>query len=81
MIGKPDNRDIRKPRFLILDNTPLSLLGCFEALDWLFRPGCPVTITDMVAVEATRGPADDSDRRKSARAYISRWLETKSDKT
>ena len=80
MIDKPDNRDIRKPRFLILDNTPLSLLGCIEALDWLFTPGCPVTITDMVAAEATRDPGDDRDRRKSARAYIARWLETNRDR-
>jgi hypothetical protein len=75
VIDQPEKHDIRKPRFLILDNTPLSLLGCIEALDWLFRPGCPVTITDMVVAEATRDPGDDRDRRRGTRGYIENWLE------
>lgn len=80
MIDKPDSHDIRKPRFLILDNTPLSLLGCIDALDWLFRPGCPVTITDMVAAEATRDPGDNRDQRRGTRAYINNWLEKNRDR-
>jgi len=80
VIDKPASRDVRRPRFLILDNTPLSLLGCIEALDWLFIPGCPVTITDMVAAEATRDPGDDRDQRRTTRAYIDGWLEKNSDR-
>lgn len=34
MIDKPDPEDTRSPKFLIMDNTPLSLLGAIEALDW-----------------------------------------------
>lgn len=80
MIDRPASRDLRKPCFLIMDNTPLPLLGCIEALDWLFRPGCPVTITDMVAAEATRGPGDDRDQRRGSQAYIERWLEKNGDR-
>ncbi|NDV86648.1 hypothetical protein GTW51_08035 [Aurantimonas aggregata] len=58
-----------------MDNTPLSLLGCIEALDWLFEPGCPVTITDMVVAEAIRDPGDAKDQRRGTRAYISGWLQ------
>lgn len=67
--------DRRRPRFLIMDNTPLSLLAMIEALDWLFAPGSEVVITDMVAEEATRDPGGDRDRRKASRAYIAKWLE------
>ncbi|UIJ70555.1 hypothetical protein [Aurantimonas sp. HBX-1] len=74
MIDHPDAADIRSPRFLIMDNTPLSLLGCIEALDWLFEPGCPVTITDMILAEATRDPGEDRDQRRGTRAYINAWL-------
>ncbi|MFB9980161.1 hypothetical protein ACFSQQ_11175 [Mesorhizobium kowhaii] len=80
MIDKLASRDIRRPRFLILDNTPLSLLGCIEALDWLFMPGCPVTITDMVAAEATRDPGDDRDQRRTTRTYIDGWLDKNGDR-
>ncbi|MDX3925541.1 MAG: hypothetical protein QHC90_06995 [Shinella sp.] len=57
-----------------MDNTPLSLLGCIEALDWLFEPGCDVMITDLVLAEATREPGEGRDQRRGTRGYISRWL-------
>jgi hypothetical protein len=74
LIDKPDRRDVRRPRFLIMDNMPLSLLGCIRALDWLFEPGCDVTITDMVVAEASRDPGEGRDRRRAVRAYIGDWL-------
>lgn len=64
-------QDLRRPRFLVMDNTPLSLLGMIEALDWFFVPGGEVVITDMVVEEATRDPGPDRDPRKASRAYIS----------
>lgn len=42
MIETAGPEDIRSPKFLIMDNTPLSLLGAIEALDWFFEPGCDV---------------------------------------
>jgi hypothetical protein len=74
VIDRPDVSDIRTPRFLIMDNTPLSLLGCIEALDWLFEPGCAVTVTDMVVAEATRDPGEGKDQRRVTRAYVGAWL-------
>ncbi len=68
-------QDRRLPRFLIMDNTPLSLLATIEALDWLFEPGCEVMITDMVMEEAIREPGEGRDRRRGARACIAGWLE------
>nr|WP_255699752.1 hypothetical protein [Jiella avicenniae] len=61
-----------------MDNTPISLLGCIEALDWLFRPGCEVTITDMVVAEAVRDPGSDRDPRRATRTYVAAWLEKNS---
>lgn len=48
----------RKPRILIADNTPLSVLSLLgpEGLDWLFVPGADVWVTDMVKEEAVRAP-------------------------
>jgi len=80
MIDKPDSRDIRTPRFLIMDNTPLSLLGCIKALDWFFEPGCDVMITDLVVAEATRDPGEGRDQRRGVRAYIGEWLESNRDR-
>jgi hypothetical protein len=71
-LSEPDRR---RPRFLIMDNTPLSLLAMIEALDWLFAPGAEVVITDMVVEEATRDPGVDRDPRKASRAYITKWLD------
>jgi hypothetical protein len=74
MIDGPEAEDRRSPRFLIMDNTPLSLLGTIEALDWFFEPGCDVMITDMVIAEAIRDPGEGRDRRRFARAYVAQWL-------
>lgn len=74
MIDNPKPEDTRSPRFLIMDNTPLSILGTIEALDWFFEPGCEVMITDMVIAEAIRNPGAGRDQRKDARAYVVRWL-------
>jgi hypothetical protein len=68
------DEDRRRPRFLIMDNTPLSLLAMIEALDWLFIPRCEVIMTDMVLEEATRDPGPGRDRRKAARTYIANWF-------
>ena len=67
-------QDRRHPRFLIMDNTPLSLLAMIEALDWFFEPGCDVIITDMVLAEATRDPGPGRDRRMASRTYVANWL-------
>ncbi len=75
MIERPEGTDRRVLRFLIMDSTPLSLLGCIGALDWLFLPGCPVMITDMVVAEVLRDPGDDKDQRRAARASIRDWLD------
>ena len=57
-----------------MENTPLSLLGSIEALDWFFEPGCEVTITDMVIAEAVRDPGEGQDQRRDDRAYVAQWL-------
>lgn len=49
-------RDDKLPTLLVPDNGPISALSSIDSLDWLLRPGIPVTITDQVAVEATRNP-------------------------
>ncbi|UXN58249.1 hypothetical protein [Phyllobacterium zundukense] len=76
MIDKPDPEDTRSPKFLIMDNTPLSLLGAIEALDWFFEPGCDVWITDLVLEEATREPGEGRDQRRATRNYIASWIES-----
>ena len=78
MIDKPDPEDIRSPKFLIMDNTPLSLLGAIDALDWFFEPGCDVWITDLVLEEATREPGEGRDQRRATRNYIANWIESES---
>lgn len=67
----------RRPRLLIPDNSPLSLLSMAgrEALDYLFAPGVEVWITDMVEVEATRDPEPGSDQRTEQRRTIAEWLD------
>ncbi|MFT2215062.1 hypothetical protein ACLJYM_24860 [Rhizobium giardinii] len=72
------NDDIyRKPRLLIPDNSPLSLLSMAgrEALDYLFAPGVEVWITDMVEIEATRDPDPGDDQRTEQRRAIAKWLD------
>src|SRR5689334_6398997 len=80
MIDKPEPEDARTPRFLIIDNTPLSLLGTLEALDWLFEPGCDVMITDMVMAAAIRERGESCDWRRNARACVAGWLESNIDR-
>ncbi|MFN3548372.1 MAG: hypothetical protein ACK4U0_12855 [Mesorhizobium sp.] len=75
MIERPEGADRRTLRFLIMDSTPISLLGCIEALDWLFLPGCPVMMTDMVVAEVLREPGEGRDRRRRAREYIRGWMD------
>lgn len=75
MIERPEGADRRALRFLIMDSTPLSLLGCIGALDWLFLPGCPVMMTDMVAAEVLREPGEGRDPRRGARTYIRDWMD------
>lgn len=48
--------DDKKPTILVPDNSPITALASIDSLDWLFRPGVPVKITDQVADEATRNP-------------------------
>ncbi|TCR85276.1 hypothetical protein [Rhizobium sp. BK376] len=80
MIDKPEPEDASTPRFLIMDNTPLSLLGTIEALDWLFEPGCDVMITDMVIAAAIREPGESRDQRRKVREYVAGWLERNRDR-
>jgi hypothetical protein len=66
----------RKPRILIADNTPLSVLSLLgsEGLDWLFVPGADVWITDMVKEEAIRDPDPDRDQRTGQREILAEWF-------
>ena len=66
----------RIPRLLIPDTSPLSLLSMAgrDALDYLFVPQVEVWITDMVAIEATRDPDPDDDRRTEQRKLLADWL-------
>lgn len=67
---------VRAPRLLIPDNSPISLLSMAgrEALDYLFVPGVEVWITDMVEIEATRNPDAGDDQRTEQRRVISTWM-------
>lgn len=72
----------RKPRILIADNTPLSVLSLLgsEGLDWLFVPGADVWITDMVKEEAVRNPDSDRDQRTGQREILAKWFADNSDR-
>jgi hypothetical protein len=72
----------RKPRILIADNTPLSVLSLLgsEGLDWLFVPGADVWVTDMVKEEAVRDPDPGSDQRLAQRAILSKWFADNADR-
>lgn len=72
----------RKPRILIADNTPLSVLSLLgtEGLDWLFVPGADVWITDMVKEEAVRDPDPGSDQRLAQRAILIKWFADNADR-
>lgn len=69
--------EMRHPRILIPDNTPLTVLAMIgaEALDWLFAPGAEVWVTDMVREEALRDPDADDDQRERHRSGIAAWFE------
>ncbi len=71
-----DEEIARIPRLLIPDTSPLSLLSMAgrDALDYLFVPQVQVWITDMVAIEATRDPDPDDDRRTEQRKLLADWL-------
>jgi hypothetical protein len=77
VIAKPDPDDERKPKLLIMDRTPLSVLSNLDgALDWLFVPGCDVWMTDMVLIESRRPGEPSADRRSRERATFDRWFAT-----
>ncbi|ACK86313.1 hypothetical protein [Methylobacterium brachiatum] len=69
-----------RPRILVSDATPLSLLGMIDALDWLFVPGCDVWLTDMVMEEVVRPPPAGGDLRRAARGAIKDWMERNRDR-
>lgn len=77
MGGEPALADRRRPRLLIPDTTPLSLLALIggHALDWLFVPGAEVWVTDMVREEALRDPDPDGDRRREHRDILRGWFD------
>lgn len=72
----------RKPRILIADNPPLSVLSLLgpEGLDWLFVPGADVWVTDMVKEEAVRAPDPGSDQRIGQRDILARWFADNADR-
>lgn len=72
----PVPADERRPRLLIPDTTPLSLLALVgeHALDWLFVPGAEVWVTDMVQQEVLRDPDPDDDQRHEHRALLRAWF-------
>ncbi|WP_207459480.1 hypothetical protein [Azospirillum sp. SYSU D00513] len=74
MTDEPAQDELR-PRILIPDTTPLSLLGMVRGLDWLFAPGAELWITDMVWHEVLRDPGEGKDRRVKHRAEIAEWLD------
>jgi len=75
MIAKPEHGQEKKPKLLIADNGPISVLSEIDALDWLFKPGCDVWMTDMVLIEARRAPKPGARERKAARACFERWFQ------
>ena len=75
MIAKPEPGQEKKPKLLIADNAPISVLSEIDgALDWLFKPGCDVWMTDMVLIEARRRPKPGGRERKAARASFENWF-------
>jgi hypothetical protein len=67
--------DPKKPKLLIMDNTPLSVLSNLPgALDWLFKPECDVVITDMVLEEVRRERGEGADAMRAARAVFEAWF-------
>jgi len=72
-----DDPHHRKPKLLIPDTAPLSLLAMAgdDALDWLFVPGAEVWVTDMVKEEATREPDPGDDQRSKQRECLKEWFD------
>lgn len=75
MIAKPECGQEKKPKLLIADNGPISVLSEIDALNWLFKPGCDVWMTDMVLIEAQRPPKPGGRERKAARVCFERWFQ------
>ena len=75
MIAKPEPDQEKRPKLLIADNGPISVLSEIDALDWLFEPGCALWMTDMVLIEARRPPKPGGRGRKAARANFEGWFE------
>jgi hypothetical protein len=75
MIDKAEPGQEKRPKLLIMDNGPLSVLSEIEgALDWLFKPGCEVWMTDLVLIEARRPPGPAGRMRRAARANFEDWF-------
>jgi len=74
MVARKTESDGRRPKILIPDTTPLSLLGFAGGLDLIFAPGAEVWVTDVVKEEVLRDPGEDKDQRKQHRADIAAWL-------
>jgi len=76
VIAKPERADdARRPKILIPDASPLSLLGTVPgALDWIFVPKCEVWIPDIILDEILRDPGAGTDARIEHRAEIAGWL-------
>jgi len=70
MIRKPPSEDHRTPAIIIMDNTPISLLGSIGELDWLLKPTGTVWMTDVVMEEALRLRIAD----QYAREIIAAWI-------
>jgi len=75
MIDKPAPGDEKTPKLLIMDTGLISVLSHLDgALDWLFKPGCEVWMTDMVLIEARREPSPGGRIRKAARSCFETWF-------
>jgi hypothetical protein len=67
----------RRPKILVSDATPLSLLGTISgALDWLFVPGCEIWLPDIIIDEVGEG----HDQCIRHRAEIAGWIERNRDR-
>lgn len=75
MIERPQPGEEKKPKLLIMDRTPLAVLSNLDgALEWLFKPGCDVWITDMVLIETRRAGELGAAPRNRARATFEAWF-------
>lgn len=74
MIAKPEPDQEKRPKLLIADNGPVSVLSEIDALGWLFEPGCEVWMTDMVLIEARRPPKPGGRTKRAARSTFENWF-------